>query len=242
MPDAQIHPTGTVSTPADYVIADSAEVRLKGVYAHFDGTGAAGAYLPTVRIISDAGTVVLETAADTSVAAGASADASWFPHLAAAPAAAASGPTFERAWGVNFGGQTVTAHTTANSSFTTVRTSDSTKIQWSTSSVLNDTFKIMTTGWALISASCQWPAGTLVDYRIDSPGGFELFQHDAITKFSGQGSDFTVGLPTMMDSVWIDSTAAAGTQFRLRMTNNDGADSGPDSAMVAIMFFPGLSV
>ena len=93
--------------------------------------------------------------------------------------------------------QSVTHGTTKNCSFDTVRTSDATLIQWSTVTVPNDTFKIMTTGWALIQASCAWPAGTLVDYLINSPGGFELYQHDAITAFSKQGTNFTVGLPTM---------------------------------------------
>jgi hypothetical protein len=81
MPDAQIHPIGDESAPADYIIPAGAELLLKGVYAKFDGTGAAGSYLPLVRIISDAGSTVIEAVSDTTIAAGASADASWFPHL-----------------------------------------------------------------------------------------------------------------------------------------------------------------
>src|SRR5579859_652503 len=84
MPDTQIHPTGTVSTPADYVIPTGAELILKGAYAHFDGTSAAGSFVPLLRIISNAGSVSLEAVADTTVAAGASADVTWFPRLAAA--------------------------------------------------------------------------------------------------------------------------------------------------------------
>jgi hypothetical protein len=86
MPDEQIHPTGTVAVPADYKIPPTAELLLKNAYAHFDGSGAAGSFLPLVRIISDAGSVVVEAVADTTIAAGASADASWFPHLASKPA------------------------------------------------------------------------------------------------------------------------------------------------------------
>jgi hypothetical protein len=88
VPDKQIHPLGTVAAPGDYRIADAAELLLKGAFATFDGSGAAGPFQPLLRIISDAGSVALETAADTTVAAGASADASWFPHIAAAAGAA----------------------------------------------------------------------------------------------------------------------------------------------------------
>src|SRR5579859_5140760 len=82
MPDTQIHPTGTVSTPADYVIPTGAELILKGAYAHFDGTSAAGSFVPLLRIISNAGSVSLEAVADTTIAAGASADVTWFPRVA----------------------------------------------------------------------------------------------------------------------------------------------------------------
>src|SRR4051812_581386 len=92
MPDAQIHPTGTVPVPADYVIPGQAEIRLKSVYAKYDGSAAAGSYKPLVRIISDAGSTVIEAVSDTTIAAGASADASWFPHLAASAVAATSAP------------------------------------------------------------------------------------------------------------------------------------------------------
>lgn len=81
MPDKQIHPTGDVSAPADYVISPSAELLLKMAFAKFDGTGAAGAFKPCLRIISDAGTVAGEAVADDEVAAGASADVTWFPRV-----------------------------------------------------------------------------------------------------------------------------------------------------------------
>src|SRR4051812_3632011 len=84
MADVQIHPTGIEAAPADYVIPPAAELILKGAFAVFDGSGAAGDFVPLLRIISDAGSTSFESAQDASVAAGASVNASWFPHVASA--------------------------------------------------------------------------------------------------------------------------------------------------------------
>jgi len=81
MPDRQIHPLGDEEAPAAYVIPAAAELLLKGAYAKFDGSGAGSAFRPVLRIISDSGTVSLEAPADSIVAAGESATASWFPHV-----------------------------------------------------------------------------------------------------------------------------------------------------------------
>lgn len=82
MPDRQFKIGGLEPTPADWIIPDSLEVTPKSVYAHFDGSGAAGAFKPCLRIVSDSGTVAIEAVTDTAVAAGASADVSWFPRIA----------------------------------------------------------------------------------------------------------------------------------------------------------------
>lgn len=81
MPDKQIHPGGVVPAPADYPIPAAAEVALKMAFARFDGSAAAGSWKPCLRIISDAGTVAGEAVGDDTVAAGGSADVTWFPHI-----------------------------------------------------------------------------------------------------------------------------------------------------------------
>jgi hypothetical protein len=91
MPDTQIHPLGVEPAPADYPIPDTAELLLKSVRATFDGSGAAGPFVPLLRIISDAGSITDEIPQDVTVAAGASADATWFPHVAAVAQSAPSG-------------------------------------------------------------------------------------------------------------------------------------------------------
>lgn len=157
------------------------------------------------------------------------------------PGLAASTPVV--ASGVNFSGQTVTAGTTKNSSFSdTAITSDSSKLSWTTSVVTNDTLVLEETGTAMLVASCKWSAGTAVDFKITTGSGFEMFPHDALKSFSGLGpvSSGSV-LPTLMDICWVSSTSATLPIF-VKMTNGDGVDSGPSDAYLACMFWPGLVV
>src|SRR5438445_6195826 len=94
MADVQILRSTSGAVPGVYRLPDNAEFILKCVRATFDGSGAAGAYLPTVEIISDANAVIAKAAdQNVSVAAGADADVSWFPRVRRRAAAAPSGPS-----------------------------------------------------------------------------------------------------------------------------------------------------
>lgn len=77
----QYLPLGTVSTPATWTLPAGLELAVGSVFASFDGTSAAGAYIPTLQVISDAGATVVEVPQDASVAAGSSVVASWAPFL-----------------------------------------------------------------------------------------------------------------------------------------------------------------
>lgn len=104
MADAPISLPAVESTPATYTLGDAAEFILKAVYAEFDGSGAGAAWLPAVVIRSDAGRVIARAVDPAvSVAAGASADVSFFPGVKHAAAAAATGaaPDTVRLRGVN---------------------------------------------------------------------------------------------------------------------------------------------
>jgi hypothetical protein len=79
--DTQFNPLGIVTAPADWVLPASLQILLKTCFAHFDGTGAAGAYLPTLQILSDSGHTVVEIPQDASVASGSSVEATWAPFL-----------------------------------------------------------------------------------------------------------------------------------------------------------------
>lgn len=90
MADRQFNIGGIQATPADWLLPDALEVIPKTAYAKYDGSGAAGSYKPCLRLISDSGHVLAEAVSDIVVAAGASADASWFPKVSAQAASGSS--------------------------------------------------------------------------------------------------------------------------------------------------------
>lgn len=80
MADRQfVAPFGDHAAPADWTLAAALEILPKLAHAKFDGTNAAGSYKPCLRLISDSGHVAAEAVSETIVAAGASADVTWFP-------------------------------------------------------------------------------------------------------------------------------------------------------------------
>lgn len=97
MADTTIAGLGTKGAPLDYKIPKSLEVLPRSIKATFDGSGAGSSFLPTLQIIADSGDVVGSYPVDTAVAAGASADVSWFPGVRKAGASASSGIVFNTA-------------------------------------------------------------------------------------------------------------------------------------------------
>jgi len=85
--DAQILAAGTADAPLDYGVPNAQEILLKAVNANFDGSAAAGDFLPAVVIESDGG-VVIARAIGQAVTAGDSAEVSFFPRVAGTSAAA----------------------------------------------------------------------------------------------------------------------------------------------------------
>ena len=73
----------------DYKVPGAQEIAPKSVSASMDGTGAASGWYPCLQLLDPAGNVMFTAISPTQVAAGASADVSWFPHLT--PPAAATG-------------------------------------------------------------------------------------------------------------------------------------------------------
>lgn len=90
----QILPGGQSSAPFTYTIPASTSFGLIAVRATFDGTAAAGAYLPCVQIVSDAGEIMAQTIG-SSVAAGGSADATFFPWVKTAASTVTGGISYE---------------------------------------------------------------------------------------------------------------------------------------------------
>lgn len=78
MADQQILVTGTSAVPLTYEVPNAIEAALLCVNATVDGSVASGSFLATVEIVSDGGIVVARCPCFTILAAGASAEISWF--------------------------------------------------------------------------------------------------------------------------------------------------------------------
>jgi hypothetical protein len=86
---------GVGAAPQSYTVPNATEILPRAVFATFNGAGAAGAFLPTVQIVSDGGVVVASVSTDAAVAAGGSASVTFAPFLRAAAAGGGSGIQFD---------------------------------------------------------------------------------------------------------------------------------------------------
>jgi hypothetical protein len=81
VPDVALVNTTVTAEPKDYTLTGQQQVLLKAVRATINGSAAATAFVPTLQLLAPDGTVMWESATAASVAAGGSADVSWFPGL-----------------------------------------------------------------------------------------------------------------------------------------------------------------
>ena len=91
MADVTLAVAAVQNTPLDYAVPGAAELLVKMLSASYNGAGAAGSFVPAVQVIIG-GTLVAGTfPLGTTLAAGASADVSWFPRSGGV--ASSGGPT-----------------------------------------------------------------------------------------------------------------------------------------------------
>lgn len=79
--DQQVLVTGVESAPASFRIPGSGQIRPKTIYAKYIGAGVGSSYIPALKITSDGGELIGIYPAFGAVAAGASANVTWFPGL-----------------------------------------------------------------------------------------------------------------------------------------------------------------
>lgn len=79
MPDESFVVPNVSAVPKDYMLSGAQEIVLKSVRAVVDGSAAASAFYPTLQLLDPNGNVMWEGVPITTVAAGGSADVSWFP-------------------------------------------------------------------------------------------------------------------------------------------------------------------
>lgn len=79
MADASILDPAVHAAPKGYVVKGAQEIVLKSVSASFDGTSAAGAFVPAFQLIDPSGVVAGTYTFGGSLSVGATADITWFP-------------------------------------------------------------------------------------------------------------------------------------------------------------------
>lgn len=96
MPDASLLSPSVATVPKQYTVTGTQDITLRSVTASFDGTSAAGSFVPALQIVDNTGVTVATFPIGTTLAAGASADVTWFPGLASgtSPPAAITGAFF----------------------------------------------------------------------------------------------------------------------------------------------------
>ena len=81
MADVAILNPSVEAVPDGYVVPGAQEILIRAVSASVDGSGAGSAFLPCLQLVSPSGQVMWTAPTPTSVAAGGSADVSWFPRV-----------------------------------------------------------------------------------------------------------------------------------------------------------------
>lgn len=79
MADIAIENSTVTAAPKDYTLPGTQELLVKAVRATLDGTAAGGSFIPVLELLAPNGTVMWRGFPATTLAAGGSADVSWFP-------------------------------------------------------------------------------------------------------------------------------------------------------------------
>jgi len=88
--DLELFAPGLRAAPLTYQVPGGQEIGLKVLAATFDGTGAGSAWQPAIQIVGPSGQVLRTFALEPSLAAGVSADVTFFPGVKPPAAAAAA--------------------------------------------------------------------------------------------------------------------------------------------------------
>jgi hypothetical protein len=79
--DVTIASLAVEAAPNAYTLPQAQEIILRSIRASFDGTSAAGTFVPVLQIFPPGGQVSFDYPVGLALAAGASADVSWFPKV-----------------------------------------------------------------------------------------------------------------------------------------------------------------
>lgn len=239
-----VRSTTVEPAPKDYSIPNAQQIRLLSVRASFDGSGAGGAWLPALQLLDNNGNVLV-TAADpaVSVAAGASADVSWFPGVKVAAAAAASTGV---AWFFAKRETNFTIPTTSPQlriAWTHFVTSDATVFSVTTTTNANDTVNGLKAGVYIAFGQIGWaPPNTYprqAQIITDFFGVSSLIQtpvSDTSTAATAAGN-----LELTHDSMFAITNAVPG-EISLTGHNYDGSNRNVTAAYYMIGYWPNATL
>lgn len=93
MADVAILAQQVQATPNGYTIPGGQEIILKSIRVAYNGAGAGGSFVPVLQLVAPGplGTIVSEYPLGSTLAAGASADVTWFPGLKGASSSGSGG-------------------------------------------------------------------------------------------------------------------------------------------------------
>jgi hypothetical protein len=258
VPDLPIVIPDTAAVPKDYTLSGTQELALKTVRALIDGSGAGSAFLPTLQLLDPNGHVMWEGATSSTVAAGASADVSWFPGLGATgsstPGTSHGATAF--VWGV-FGAQTIpTGGAGANITWAHFQTNDTTIFGTDTAAGASPPFHNTTgdsylyftgTGSYVSAAGVQLAAGAYAQSMvIDNPGGQWVLEFPgtpfaAYEALATNTDVFGVAAnqqPVSRRLFYVDGTTGNGV-IRLHVTQTSGANKGVISVSAGMVYGDG---
>jgi hypothetical protein len=235
VPDLPIVIPDTATAPKDYTLSGTQELALKTVRALIDGSGAATAFLPTLQLLDPNGHVMWEGATSDTVAAGASADVSWFPGLGAGGASTGVQWFFARRT-TNF---SVPGASLQRIPWTHFVMSDSTVFSVTTTTNANDTVHGLKAGVYLAVGQQGWT--TPANYPHRAQIATDFFNIDAIlsTPVSDSATDLTeTGNFRLVGDMALCITQAVPGEISLQAQNFDAGAHNVTIALYAIAYFP----
>jgi len=206
-PDVVLQAPDVVGVPMTYQVPAAQEIIPLAITAAIDGSGAGGQYLPTVEIVAPSGAVMARCPTTTIVAAGASANVSWFP-LSRSPTSAATGLTPYEQLVLSTGG--IQLYWKLDDAV------GATQVVDSFDSHLGDVFGAVTFGQPkLADVTSALFAGGMCGKKVEIPGILGTQLMTLIVWFT------TTSVAAVNTIAWADTSAPSGRWFQV-YTDNTG--------------------
>lgn len=237
MPDAPIVDTSVEAAPKDYGFSGQTNLLLKSVRASIDGNGAATAFVPALQLLAPDGTVMWSGVSETEVAAGGSADVSWFPGGGLGGGAGAGAAWFFGQRSTNF---SVGAGGLGRIPWTTRHDiSDPTVFAMHTQINAFDTVNVLKPGICIIQASMGWAPPSNYPHSCGIASGLFTAQGMGPSPVTDSATDVTETTRNrLIADMTIGVTESVPQDIEFVAFNEDAAAHNVVYAFMAIAFLP----